>query len=161
MLQPNLRVCSSMLVLLAMCAANAPAREGAYAPDFAFALEGHRYSLSDWRGRVVVLDFWASWCGPCQRSLPEISRLNDRYSDVVFLGVNDESTTDIRRVTRDLGLTFPTILDADSSIAASFGIRAVPTTAIIDRHGRIAAIIEGLRTDGSVGRAIERARHAN
>jgi thiol-disulfide isomerase/thioredoxin len=104
-----------------------------------------------------MLDFWASWCGRFRRSLPATNRLSNRYSDAIFLGVNDENAAVIQRTRRDLGLTFPTALDVDDSISGLYGIRALPTTVTIDRDGRVVETIEGLPLDGAVVRAIAQA----
>jgi len=131
------------------------------APDFQFSVDGHRYVLSVLRGKIVVLDFWASWCGPCQRSLPEISRLSGKYRDVVFLGVNSENPAVIERTRRNLRLSFPTVYDSDGAITDLFGVRALPTTIVIDHNRRIIAFVEGVRPDGSIERAIEQAQRGS
>jgi peroxiredoxin len=87
--------------------------------------------------------------------------LSDAYSDAVFLGVNDESPTVIERTRRNLGLSFPSAYDSDGAIADLFGVRALPTTIVIDRNGLIVEAIEGFRRDGAVMRAIELARRGS
>jgi thiol-disulfide isomerase/thioredoxin len=128
-----------------------------YAPNFEYSLHGKTHSLSNLQGSVVVLDFWASWCAPCRRSLPEINRLYERYDDVVFLGINNEDMLTIRQTRSRMNLNFPMTLDADGSISNLYGVRSIPTTVIIDRHGRVVDVIVGFRDDGSLERSIERA----
>jgi hypothetical protein len=87
--------------------------------------------------------------------------LSDAYSDAVFLGVNDESPTVIERTRRNLGLSFPSAYDSNGAIADLFGVRALPTTIVIDRNGLIVEAIEGFRRDGAVIRAIELAQRGS
>lgn len=141
----------SILIPVAMALAT-------YAPDFAFTLDGKHYNTSRLRGTVLVLDFAASWCGPCQASLPELSRLNDRYSDVVFLGISQEDAAAVRQLRHALNLSFPIALDSDGSIDRLFGVQAIPTTVIIDRRGRIFDVLIGLQREGVIEDAIRRAR---
>jgi thiol-disulfide isomerase/thioredoxin len=153
MAQPILLVALSALTLNSTVAM----AQSRYAPDFEFSLHDKTHSLSDLQGRVVVLDFWASWCAPCRRSLPEINRLYDRYDDVVFLGINNESQLAIRQTRSRLSLEFPITLDSDGSISRLYGVQSIPTTVIIDRHGRVVNVLVGFRDDESLERAIERA----
>jgi len=168
MTYPTPRILTTALILFALCGTSThasmarPHRTAAtdfeftgFSPTGGLRGAGHRYHLSDLRGKVVVLDFWASWCGPCERSLRASNRLRNRYSDLIFPGVNDENAAVIQRTRRDLGLRFPTAFDVDDSISGLYGIRAMPTTVIIDRDGRVVETIEGLRLDGA--RAIAQA----
>lgn len=114
------------------------------APAFVAAdIEGRAWSLEALRGKVVVLDFWATWCPPCLRLLPDLKRLNAEYKDkgVVVLGVNrDEEVGDLRKAVTDLGLDWPQIHDsarAGAELADLYGVRELPTTVIIDQRGRL------------------------
>lgn len=114
---------------------------GKLAPDFSLTLfDGRSIRLSDFRGKVVFLNFWASWCPPCRaeaRLLEAAWRLaKDR--DVVFLGVNIQDTEEgARRFIQEFDVTYPNGRDAGSRIAINYGVYGLPETFFIDREGRI------------------------
>ncbi|MDR1930145.1 MAG: TlpA family protein disulfide reductase [Treponema sp.] len=118
-------------------------------PDFEAPLTGGgRVSLRDYRGRVVFLNIWATWCGPCRAEMPSMEFLYRRYKDrgLELLALNlQESRREVESFMRDNKLTFPAALDQDGSIGNRYGIRAIPTTFILDRQGRVV-----LRLAGSV-----------
>jgi cytochrome c biogenesis protein CcmG/thiol:disulfide interchange protein DsbE len=106
-------------------------------------LGGHgEGSLADYRGKVVVLNFWASWCKPCTQELPLLERTHKAISgrDALVLGANyqDVSTSALGFVRR-FRLTYPSLRDRDGRFADRYGSRAFPETFVIDRRGRIAA----------------------
>lgn len=107
-------------------------------------------SLADYEGKVVVLNFWASWCPPCVDELPLLQRTHERIEgrDALVLGVNyqDTSVHALEYVKR-FALTFPSLRDADGKYAEEFGSRAFPETFLIDREGRIAAVRRGPVTE--------------
>jgi len=106
-------------------------------------IDGRSWSLEGLRGKVVVLDFWATWCPPCRRLLPDLKRLNAEYKDrgVVVLGVNrDEELGELRKAVKELGLDWPQIHDpshAAAELAELYDVRELPTTVIIDQRGRL------------------------
>jgi len=110
----------------------------AAAPFTVQTLEGSTWKLADQRGKVVVLNFWASWCIPCRAEMPAFERVWQRYRDrdVAFLGL---SVTDTPSAARDFvsetGVTYPTALDEGEAIALSFRVTGLPTTLLIDRGG--------------------------
>jgi cytochrome c biogenesis protein CcmG, thiol:disulfide interchange protein DsbE len=107
---------------------------------------GGEESLSDYRGRVVVLNFWASWCEPCRAESPLLQRWHSRISrqggTVLGVDVLDVSS-DARDFVREHGLTYPMLRDRDGDSQADFGVIAYPETVVIDRRGRIAAVERG------------------
>lgn len=114
---------------------------GRAAPDFTLdQLDGPPVTLSQLRGQVVVVNFWASWCAECHT---EQSTLNEtwqqfRDSGVVVVGVNFQDTrTDARNYVRTAGITYPVVEDTDSRTALAYGVRGIPETFIVDRSGRI------------------------
>jgi cytochrome c biogenesis protein CcmG/thiol:disulfide interchange protein DsbE len=114
---------------------------GRQAPEFELRLlDGTLVRLSDYRGRVVFLNFWASWCPPCRaeaRLLEAAFRIY-RDRDVVFLGVNIQDTEEgARRFIEEFGITYPNGRDSQSRIAIDYGVYGIPETFFIDREGRI------------------------
>ncbi len=114
---------------------------GIIAPEFTlFGSDGREHSLSDYRGKLVVLDFWASRCPNCQNAMPSLQRLHNRYRDqgVVFLGVHcrDRPDVDGAAFARQMGVTFPQLLDGDS-ITVQYQIRGIPAFFIIGPEGRL------------------------
>ena len=110
------------------------------------SLDGKPLKISDWRGKVVILDYWATWCGPCRQSFPSLQKLYERYknnSDVVFAIVNVWERSDDRvKTVRDFlksnpTLTFPMYLDKDDSVVAKFGVTGIPTKFYLGKDGRV------------------------
>lgn len=132
----------SVLFLLTSCSPaflSAPAPEvGAQAPDFSLqGLDGDLISLSQFRGRVVLLNFWATWCGPCRLEMPAIQ---DRYNDGGFevLAINfDEPAAQIVPFVAELRLTFPVLLDPGGSVQELYRVRGYPTSFLVDADGVI------------------------
>ncbi len=129
------------------------------ASDFEYVDAGGRATrLGALRGQVVVLDFWASWCVPCRRSLPAMEQIHQRFRDrgLVVLGVNSESRDVIARAERRFGLTFHTVEDQGDAISSEYGVEGIPHTVVVDRSGRVAADLEGLQEDDLLARLVER-----
>jgi peroxiredoxin len=118
-------------------------------PDFTAPLQdGRKVSLRDYRGKVVFLNVWATWCGPCRMEMPSMEILYRRYKDkgLEMLALNlQESKSEIETFMRRNKLNFPVIMDQDGSIGNQYGIRAIPTTYLLDRQGRVV-----LRLTGSI-----------
>ena len=121
------------------------------APDFAVeSLDGEVLRLSDYRGKIVVLNFWASWCEPCRREMPEFEaayqeRLAD--DDFVVLGIDAlalDSRADAEAFIDAIGATFPAAYDTpEGAVAARYGVRGLPATFFIDREGVVRAMTLG------------------
>lgn len=117
-------------------------------------LAGER-SVADDAGRVVVLNFWASWCGPCRVEQPDLNAAHERLGDdIAFLGVNiEDAEANAAAHLREFAVAYPSVFDPANTYAAQFrGItpRTIPSTIIVDRQGRIAARILGLTTTTEV-----------
>lgn len=117
------------------------------APDLSGGtLDGDDFSLSDYRGDIVVMNVWASWCAPCRAEAPELQEVWEETegAGVQFVGLNTrDSTTAARGFVETMGLTFPSIEDSDGRLqllfADSLPPQAIPSTLIVDRDGRVAA----------------------
>lgn len=130
------------------------------APDFTLTDQyGEQHSLSDYEGKTVFLNFWATWCGPCQMEMPDIQALYEAYGnntgDVIILGVanpktdaspmnTDVSQEEVEAFLEENGYTYPTVMDLDGSIFRTYGIQAFPTTFMIDKYGDIYGYVPGM-----------------
>jgi thiol-disulfide isomerase/thioredoxin len=102
--------------------------------------EGRERPLSEWRGKTVVVNFWATWCEPCREEMPSLERLKGRFAGKPFdiVGVNvGESPERVARFTRDVPVTFPIVYDRHSATAKAWKVRGYPTSYVIGPDGRI------------------------
>jgi peroxiredoxin len=133
-----------VLGLLAVlgCAGGA-LKKGDPAPELVLeSLDGSTVRLSDYRGRPVLINFWASWCAPCREEMPELQKVfaAQQADGLVILAVNttfQDRVEDVRRMRTELGLTFPILLDRDGKAAAAYRASAWPTSVFVDRQGRV------------------------
>lgn len=112
---------------------------GATVPDFTLPdARGRAVSLSDYRGQVVVLDFWASWCPPCRAAIPAMDRLHTRYRDrgVVVLGINVNDNKDPGEFMLSMGASYPTLLRGEA-VADDFRVRGIPTIIVVGVDGKV------------------------
>lgn len=121
---------------------------GSMAPDFSVALlDGGTLKLSEKRGDIVILDFWATWCGPCRIAMPVLSRVSKEFAaqGVRLYGVDlEEGPTTIKAYLERQGLDVTVALDRDGSIAELYKVTGIPQTVIIDREGKVAVMHVGL-----------------
>jgi peroxiredoxin len=119
------------------------------APDFTLrSMDGQNLRLQEQRGRVVMVNFWATWCGPCRQEMPHLNRLYEKYraSGFVLLGVNvDEDTRNAAAVASKMGLKFPVLPDADKRVSKQYDLSAMPSTVLIDRDGKVRHVHRGYR----------------
>ncbi len=111
------------------------------APDFSLNdLNGQQVTLSQYRGKPVMLNFWASWCGPCRIELPEIQALSQEHAggDVVILGVDfGEQPDTVRAFAQQNGLTYRILTDENSTISRMYRVPGIPTTVFVNRQGQV------------------------
>ena len=124
-------------------------REGFYAPDFTLdSLQPGQVKLSDLRGKVLVVNFWTSWCPPCRAETPALEAAFEAYkeSNVVVLGVNltdQDSLPDVKSFVQEYKLTYPILLDRDGAVGLLYQLNGLPTTFFINRRGVIRTVIVG------------------
>lgn len=122
--------------------------EGAVAPNITLRLlTGETKTLQDYRGKVVVLDFWATWCAPCRFTMPKMIQFYHRHRnqnvEVIGVAVDVNSPADVEAFVREMGVNYPIALDTNASAKSAFQINSLPTLFIIDKEGNILARLEG------------------
>ncbi len=109
---------------------------------------GMQVSISDFRGKIVFINFWTTWCFACVIEMPSMEKLHQRFKDKDFamVAINlQESASKVTEFFKEYKLTFTTLLDATGDVGAGFGIRSIPTTFILDKNGRIIGKVLGPR----------------
>jgi thiol-disulfide isomerase/thioredoxin len=131
------------------------------APDFTLPVAangdaGAEMRLSDLREKIVILDFWASWCGPCAMQAPILDRIARRHSaDVVVLGINvGESPEVARAYATQKGLSYPILADLEGDASSLYKASTLPTIVVIDGQGNIVQLTQGMVREASLERAI-------
>ena len=110
-------------------------------------LDGNTVKLSDFKGKVVILDFWATWCPPCRKEIPGFIALQKKYADkgvtVVGVSLDEGGAAAVKSFAKQNGMNYPVVL-GDQNIAMAYGgIQSIPTTFVIDKDGNVAAVHEG------------------
>ncbi len=126
------------------------ASEKVKAPDFTLKSQsGKNIRLSDLRGEIILLNFWASWCGPCRQEMPILDAIHKKYSPLGFqvLGVNVDLTSDkAADYLSSTPVNFPVLYDPKNEVSKLYNVSAMPSTAIIDRDGYVRYVHEGYKS---------------
>ena len=124
--------------------APAEAVEGNKAIDFTLRdLEGKEISLADYKGKKVLLNFWATWCKPCKKEMPDMEKLHKANPDIVVLAVNIDTENKVKEFMNNLELTFPTVLDVKGDVNKNYKVVSIPTSFFIDEKGMIKKKVVG------------------
>ncbi len=132
------------------------------APDFTLqSLDGKTMRLSDFRGKAVLLNFWATWCGPCKIEMPWFVELQNQYAaqgfQIVGVAMDDASKEDISKFAKDMGVNYPILIGKESVGDEYGGVPALPESFLIGRDGKIVDKILGLRGKAEIEDAIKKA----
>ncbi len=119
------------------------------APDFTLkSHNGENLRLSEFRGEVVMINFWASWCGPCRQEMPLLDELYTQYQPLGFtiLGVNvEEDSSKAKQLLKDIPVSFPVLFDNDSTVSKLYDVVAMPSTVLVDRSGNVRYLHQGYK----------------
>jgi peroxiredoxin len=159
---PSLRICAALATAVlagfgcgcsrSVQVSNAsvgPSKDRKTAPDFALKdADGKLVHLSDYRGKVVLLDFWATWCGPCKIEIPWFKELESkdksRGFEVIGVSMDDDGWEAVKPFVKELGVNYRVVMGNDATAQLFGSVDALPTTFLIDREGKVAARHEGL-----------------
>ncbi|WP_053367000.1 thiol-disulfide oxidoreductase ResA [Bacillus sp. FJAT-27245] len=137
----------------------ARAKAGDIAPNFVLTdLEGNKHKLSDYKGQGVFLNFWGTWCKPCEEEMPYINNQYKQFKDkgVQVLAVNiSESNVAVSSFSEKYGLTFPILLDKDSQVMNTYGVGQLPATFLVDKEGKIVKYHTGQLTEHTIKQFME------
>jgi peroxiredoxin len=119
------------------------------APDFTLKSSGgENLRLSEFRGEVVMINFWASWCGPCRQEMPLLDELYSQYKPMGFtiLGVNvEEDSAQAKQMLKDSPVNFPVLFDNQSQVSKLYNVVAMPSTVLVDRDGNVRYLHQGYK----------------
>ncbi len=139
----------AILVIFTASSLAASSLEGQNAPDFVLkSATGENLRLSEFRGDVVMINFWATWCGPCRQEMPLLDDLYGRYQRVGFnlLGVNiDDDSRRAMQMVEELGVSFPVLFDESKEVSKLYEVEAMPVTVLVDREGRVRHVHHGYK----------------
>lgn len=141
-------LCATGIFLLSHCTKEKPS--SALAPDFTLmTLDGKEITLSHLKGKVVLLDFWATWCAPCRESIPHLIQLYQGYRENGFevIGLNMDKGDEgvVRRFTESMKISYPIVI-VPEEVVRNYGVTAIPTTFFIDKEGKIRERIMGFNS---------------
>ena len=138
-------IVAALLTTLASAAGPAPS----VAPAFTLPVRGGQtVSLESLKGKVVMLNFWASWCGPCRQEMPLLDQMYKRYSKQGFtlLGVNVEAeTADAEKLLKGTPVSFPILFDKENKVSQLYNVNAMPSSVFIDRNGNLRSLHRGYK----------------
>jgi peroxiredoxin len=119
------------------------------APDFTLkSVDGTNMRLKEYRGQVVLINFWASWCGPCRQEMPLLERIDERYKDAGFtvLGVNVEGKPGpAKEVAAKAGVSFPVLVDEGQKVSELYDLESMPSSIVVDRDGVVRYVRRGYK----------------
>jgi peroxiredoxin len=129
-------------------------------PDFTLTdLAGKSWKFADLRGHVVLINFWATWCPPCRKELPDLQTLYERYASqgLVILGISDEDTAKVAPFVSRQKLTYPVLLDTQRIVNTQFEVRGIPKSFVYDRSGKLVAQAMDMRTHHQFAEMLDKA----
>jgi len=147
----SLCLCIGWVFLFPHCSKGGKAPSPALAPDFTLkTLDGQEMTLSKLKGKVVLLDFWATWCAPCREAIPHLINLQKTYQakgvEVIGMSVDRGDVETVRRFVKSMDIPYPIMLTPEE-VSRNYGVTALPTTILIDKEGKIRQKLLGFTSE--------------
>ncbi len=147
----TLGLCIGWVFLLPHCSKEGKAPSPALAPDFTLkTLDGQEMTLSKLKGKVVLLDFWATWCAPCRAAIPHLINLQKTYQEkgveVIGMNMDKGDVETVRRFVKSMDIPYPIMLTPEE-VSRNYGVTGLPTTILIDKEGRIRQKLLGFTSE--------------
>jgi thiol-disulfide isomerase/thioredoxin len=151
---------AALLVVAVLAGCSTPASPASDVPQFSFSsLEGKTVAMKDLGNKVVIVDFWATWCGPCREEIPHLnqlySELKGKGLEIVGISMDTDGTDGVKDFAREFRIQYPIVMGDDKAAESFGGIIGLPTTFIIDRNGRIAKKYIGLPPAGDMAKIVK------
>ena len=148
--KPSIITSVVLCLTMLLSSAFAATEQNEAAPDFTLkSLKGSNLKLSEFRGDVVMINFWATWCGPCRQEMPILNDLYLKYRDSGFtlLGVNvEKNTSKAADMIRELKVVYPVLFDIDNTVSKLYKVEAMPSTVLVNRDGNMRYLHRGYET---------------
>jgi peroxiredoxin len=148
-MRPSVLLATLLLATAGPACAAAPPAASAPAPDFTLpARDGGNVQLSALKGQVVMINFWATWCGPCRQEMPLLEQIHAKFEPLGFtlLGVNVEPDSATATAwLKGMPVTFPILFDTKNAVAERFGVMGMPSSVFVDREGRVRYVHRGYK----------------
>ncbi len=145
----SILICALLVPTMLLLGSTIGVAQNLSAPDLSMTdINGQAVKLSEYKDKVIVLNFFASWCPPCKQEIPDFISLQEQYKDkgLVMIGVAISSPDEVKKLAQKLGINYTVLLGTDSTTSAYGPLRSIPTTFIIDKDFKIAKKYIGLRS---------------
>jgi cytochrome c biogenesis protein CcmG/thiol:disulfide interchange protein DsbE len=134
---------------LLLCAVPAWAQSNTPAPSVGLKdIKGHRFSLNEYKGKVVLVNFWATWCPPCRKEIPDFIRMQREYRDnglqIIGITYPPQTAAEVRRFAKRLRMNYPVAIGTKAIKSRFTSSETLPVTVVIDREGRVRGVVEGI-----------------
>jgi len=135
--------------LLLLCSVSARAQSNRPAPSVGLKdTKGHRFSLNEYRGKVVLVNFWATWCPPCRKEIPDLIRMQRDYRTkglrIIGITYPPQTAAEVRRFAKRLRMNYPVVVGTKAIKSRFTSSETLPVTVVIDREGRMRGVVEGI-----------------